>query len=188
MMTRLITASLAVFCLTAPAAADKFYLGSEDDAKKAAEGSLPDVIEGVLLREEDGAYVLRVENGELRLAKSSVYKVEKDGLTVADLEKRESEAKAMLAEANTRRAELQAAEASATREAREASAQAESQMPESIVINVDFQGLLPNYVFRTGYDPVLHRVDLTGLATVVENFLRDELARVYRRTSPSEQR
>lgn len=183
MMTRLITASLAVFCLTAPAAADKFYLGSEEDAKKAAEGSVPNTIEGVLLKEEDGQYVVRVEGGEIRLAKSDVYKVEKDALTVADLEQRESEARTRLAEANTRRAEVQAAEASATREAREASAQSQAQMPETIVINVDFQGLLPTYRFRSGYDPVLHRVDLGGLETAVEDYLREELARVYRRTS-----
>lgn len=182
MMTRLITATFAVFCLAAPAAADKFYLGSEEDAKKAAEGSVPNTVEGVLLREEDGHYVVRVESGELWLKKSNVYKVDKDALTVADLDKRADTAKAKLAEANTRRMEVQAAEASASREAREASAQRPSQAPESLVINVDFKGLLPSYRFRTDYDPVLHRVDLSGLRTVVETYLRQELADTYHRT------
>jgi hypothetical protein len=180
-MMRLLPVSLVAFCLAAPAAADKFHLGSADDAKKLAEGSSPSVIEGVLLEEKDGNYVIRVDGGEIRLAKASVHKIEKDGLTVADLEKREKDASDRLAEANVRRSQLQAAEASATREARNAAAARSPEMPESIVINVDFNGLLPSYAFRTGYDPVLHRADLSGLAGVVEAYLRDELARVHHR-------
>jgi hypothetical protein len=180
-MMRLLPASLAVLWLAAPAAADKIHLGSAEEAKKYAEGSSPSVIEGVLLKEEDGNYVVRVEGGEIRLAKARVHSVEKDGLTVADLEKREKDARDRLAQADVRRAELQAAEASATREAREAAAARSEPVPENVIINIDFDGLLPTLRFRTGYDPVLDRIDLGGLAGLVEDYLRDELARAYRR-------
>jgi hypothetical protein len=48
------------------------------------------------------------------------------------------------------------------------------------VINVDFKGLLPAYGFSV-YDPVIHRVDLRGLARQVEDYLRAEVERAANR-------
>jgi len=71
--------------------ADRFHLASQQDASRATEGSSPDAIEGVLLGEEDGMYRLRVVGGEMWLAKSAVQRIEKDALTVADIEAREKQ-------------------------------------------------------------------------------------------------
>ena len=49
-----------------------------------------------------------------------------------------------------------------------------------LTVNVDFQGLLPNYIFKA-YDPVLRRANLSGLATVVREYLRSEVKRTAHR-------
>lgn len=90
-MRMLLLAAAATAALQPSLLADRFHLTSQQDASRAAEGSSPDVIEGVLLGEENGMYRLRVVGGEMWLAKSSVQRIEKDALTVADIEAREKQ-------------------------------------------------------------------------------------------------
>lgn len=173
-------AGLAIAGLTASAKADRFHFVTPADAKKI-EGNAPSYVDGVLLREENGNYVIRVDGGEITIPKASVKEIEKTALTVADLEKGEKDARERLADLNKRRTQVQAAEAAARRseaQAREAAAAQEA--PKEIRIVVDFQGLLPSYQFRA-YDPVLHRVNLQGLAAVVEAYLREEVERAAHR-------
>lgn len=82
---------LAALLLAPAARADKFYLGTAEEAKKVAEGSNPTTIEGVLLAETDTHYHIRVVGGEIVLEKKGVYKVEKDTMTVADIVKVEKD-------------------------------------------------------------------------------------------------
>ncbi len=88
-MRTLLLAATAAAALQPSLLADRFHLTSQQEASRAAEGSSPDAIEGVLLGEEDGMYRLRVVGGEMWLAKSAVQRIEKDALTVADIEARE---------------------------------------------------------------------------------------------------
>ena len=147
MLLRTLAGALACALLTPTASADRFYLGSEaEDAKMVNGGTF---IEGVLLRAVNGSYVVRVEGGEITLARSQVYKIEKDGLTVEDLERREKARAQQLADANTRRVEAQAVEASAQREAREARAAAPDistkRLPESLAaVSKSMPGLTPS--------------------------------------------
>ncbi|MBK8098234.1 MAG: hypothetical protein IPK26_14070 [Planctomycetes bacterium] len=82
---------LAALLLAPAARADKFYLGTAEEAKKVAEGSNPTTIEGVLLAETDTHYHIRVVGGEVVLEKKGVFKVEKDAMTVADIVKVEKD-------------------------------------------------------------------------------------------------
>lgn len=90
-MRMLFLAAAAAAALQPSLLADRFHLTNQQDAARAAEGSSPDVIEGVLLGEEDGMYRLRVVGGEMWLARSAVQRIEKDALTVADIEAREKQ-------------------------------------------------------------------------------------------------
>lgn len=180
MIQRTLIASLALVAFSQPARADKFYVGSEDDAKKtvgnAADGNF---IEGVLLKDdtENKVYVIRVLGGEITIAKDLVRKIDKDGLTVAQLEAKEKARAGDLAQANANRRQLQAAEASARREAQAVEASSRRERPRTLQINVDFQGILGQ--FRTGgrairpFDPVINRANLTGLAAIVDDFTRN---------------
>lgn len=172
MMLRLSLAALATLAFHRPALADKFHFGPADDAKKMQAGT-PQIVEGVLLKEENGMLEIRVEGGTITLAKAMVTKIEKDGLTVADLEKREKDTRDKLALADRKRGEIQAAEASARR----SEAPAEAAPQKELRIVVDFQGMLPNYTFKSSFDPVLDRVNLGGLAPLVETYLRDQVER-----------
>jgi hypothetical protein len=71
---------------------DKYWL-EPAPAGQTVEGSQPAMIEGVLLDESATHFHLRVVGGEIWLAKNAVHHVEKDGLDVAAIEKREQEAK-----------------------------------------------------------------------------------------------
>ncbi|MEC7724552.1 MAG: hypothetical protein VYD05_03480 [Planctomycetota bacterium] len=76
---------VTAFLIAAPARADRFWLTDPDDAAKAASGSSPAVIEGVLLAEEGGYYQIRVIGGEVRIPKAAVFKVESDAQTLETL-------------------------------------------------------------------------------------------------------
>jgi len=99
---RILLFPLAALLFTVPAKADKFWF-SDPAANRAAEGSLPDMIAGVLLGEDADVYRIRTVGGELVLAKKSVVRVEKDGLTVEAIERAEKEAADALAAANRER-------------------------------------------------------------------------------------
>lgn len=182
-MIRIALLSLGLSVLAPSVSADKFYFGTAQEAEKLQAGT-PDVVEGVLLREENGTYVIRVEGGEIHVPKDSIYKIEKDDLTVAAIEQRERASRERLARADEERRRLLAAEASRRVEGvhpAEAATRRGAEPEREIRIVVDFQGLLPNYRFRAPYDPVLHRANLSGLARVVEAYLREEIERAMHR-------
>lgn len=147
---RLIPLLIGAALFAAPAKADKFWL-SDPAADNAAAGSSPNLIEGVLIAESDEGYHVRVEGGEVLLPKASVFKIEKDDLTVDALVQREKDAAEAGERANEER-RLAQAEAAVERERRfaEASVRREAQaveasLPRTVVVAA------PQPV----YDPVL---------------------------------
>ena len=195
-MIRTLAACAALLCLTSPARADRFWFGSEKDTEKLVEGSAAPDLEGVLLEEKDGMLTIRVEGGTVTVPKSTVYKIEKTDLAVADLEKREQQSREQLAQLNEQRrqaqaqAQAQAQEAAAQREqagfvdagGQPGAAQGTAEpAAREVTIVIDFQGLLPNYAFRV-YDPVLHRMNWVGLQQLITDYVRYEAERAaYRR-------
>lgn len=173
MHTRKILPVLVALTLAPAAFADKFYFGSPDAAARMAAGDA-DVVEGVLLREENGNYVIRVEGGELTVPKAMVYKVEKDGLTIANLEKLEGEIRASLTAANEARVAAQRADAAARmaelREVR--AAEASLRASEDAAAPASEAGAI--------YDPILHRATELGLGGYVQDLARQELGGVLR--------
>jgi hypothetical protein len=103
----------ALFAL--PAKADKFWL-SDPAAPQNAAGS-PEIIEGVLLAENDEGFHIRIVGGELLLPKQSVFKIEKDGLSLEAISKAEQASAEQLANQNRER-ELAQQAASKQREIR----------------------------------------------------------------------
>ena len=168
----LLTASIAL-SVTAPSFADKFHFGKSDESEKTVGNAKSRAVEGVLIKQDDTTYTIRFVGGEMTVAKSLVHKVEADGLTVAQIENREKDQSDAVAKSETKRREFHAAEASATKRAAPATAEPAAK-DSSIVIEVDFQGLLPGYTFRT-YDPVLRRANLSGLSGVIEDYLRRQV-------------
>jgi hypothetical protein len=106
---RCIPLVLGALLLQVPAKADKFWLVDPEVAKTAAEGSSPNVIEGVLLAENEDGYHIRVVGGEVVLAKASVFKIEKDALTLAAVLEAEKAGADALAAADRERQMAQAA-------------------------------------------------------------------------------
>jgi len=159
----------AVLAALAPAvSADRFYFGSEAEDKKfiGVEGAEHrSVISGVLLREQDGMCVIRVEGGEVWVERSRIYKIDKDDLTVAKIEERERAAQERLAQAERKR-QTQIAEAAARRSERPVA----EEQPKSLTVEIDFDGLLPGYKFRPNSD-VLRRVDLVRLSREIQDWL-----------------
>lgn len=148
-VARYLLPALALCALSPAAFADRFYFGTEDAAEKMVEGE-PDYLEGVLLKEEDGFYVIRVQGGEVRVPKASVRKIEKDGLTADAIAEREKADAEYLAEANALRSQMIVAEASARRERiREARAAEASAVREPVLV----EAAVP--VATPVYDPVL---------------------------------
>lgn len=140
-----------------PAKADKFWLTDPDAAKNAAPGSSPEFVAGVLLAEDGDAYHIRVVGGELILAKKSVFKIEKDGLSLDAIVKAEKDGAEALALRNRERLlkqqiakkerEVQVAEASAKKGAAKPAAQASAKGEAA----------------AAGFDPVVGRaVPATG--------------------------
>ncbi|HEX6810967.1 MAG TPA: hypothetical protein VF384_05015 [Planctomycetota bacterium] len=94
-----------------PAKADKFWLSDpEVHNKNAVAGSLPDVIEGVLVSEDADGYHIRTVGGEVVLPKKSVFRIEKDGLTLDAVVKAEADAAKVNAAADQERQMAQTAE------------------------------------------------------------------------------
>lgn len=117
-----------VLLICAPAKADKFWLTDPKVEQNAPAGSSPNLIEGVLIAEDDEGYHVRVAGGEILLPKQSVFKVEKDELSIDAIVKLEADSKQQgeldnqerrLTQATNRQErEVQAAEASVRRAAR----------------------------------------------------------------------
>lgn len=170
---RILTLGLSVALLTPAARADRFHFGSHADAKKNAAGEVS-VVDGVLLREHEGQFVIRVVGGEMWIDKTLVYQVDKDDLTVDAIAKQEQAQQDQIAQANAKRHERQVAEAAAARRARavaEASASREAATTKELNVGVDLDGLLPDYTFRPSSE-VLRRLDLTALSREIEDYLR----------------
>ena len=182
MIPRIASASLVLALLAQPANADKFYFGSDDDQKKTVGNAANDnFVEGVLLKEDKDSYTIRILGGEMNVAKSMVYKIERDGLTVAQLETREAARKDALAQADNNRRQLQAAEATFRRDARATEAtMRRGRVPSRLNIDVDFRGIIGH--FRTGgraikpFDPVIGRSNLSALPAMVDIYMRGLLA------------
>jgi hypothetical protein len=113
-----------------PAKADKFWLS--DPAAPQNSGGSPEVLDGVLLAESDEGYHVRIVGGEILLPKKSVFKIEKDALSLEAIVRAEQDSAEKLATANRERElqqqaarklrEIQVLEASARREVRTAEA------------------------------------------------------------------
>jgi len=150
--------------------ADKVYLRSSSQAA-AIEGQAEEAIVGMVLSEEDGQVTIRVEGGTLVLAKAQIARIERGGLTEAQLEEREATMREALAAADQQRQQQLGAWAEA------AARRAEAPEPQAIEVSVDFQGLLPAQVFRF-YEPIIGRIDMEGLGRAIEDYLRAELRRL----------
>jgi hypothetical protein len=183
-MTPRIAIPSLVLALLAPSVnADKFYFGTDEDQKKTVGNAAGDnFVEGVLLKQDKDTYTIRILGGEMNIAKSMVTRVEKDGLTVAQLEAREAARKDDLAQQENNRRQLQAAEAAARREAlraTEATMQRSTRQPSQLNIDVDFQGITG--LFQSGgraiksYDPIIHRSNLSGLPAIVDTYMQARL-------------
>ena len=97
-----------VLLICAPAKADKFWLSDPKAAQNAPAGSSPNFIEGVLIDENREEYHVRVSGGELVLRKTSVFKVEKDDLSLEAIVKAEIDSKQAGKLANQQRNQHQA--------------------------------------------------------------------------------
>lgn len=152
---------LLILATLAPGTApDKFWL--ETETAGAIEGSRPRCIEGVLLRQDETHYYLRVEGGEIGIEKASVVKIEQDGLTVDKISRSEKDAAAKraveLAAAEHARQQARAAAEAAAVEA--AAARADDFGPADAVELVEDVPMLaaPEPLPAPTYDPVLHVV------------------------------
>jgi hypothetical protein len=154
-----------------PAKADKFWLADPAAAKNTAAGSSPEVIEGVLVAEDQDAYHIRVVGGELLLAKKSVFKVEKDGLTLEAVVKAEKEA-AEKAVAQNRDRELQQTEARKVRDIQVLEASARRTRAE--VAEAQAQPVAP--AAQPVFDPVLGVVRGAGYGSQQDLMIDAQLA------------
>ncbi len=167
---------LALLGLHSSANADKVFLKA---TSSAATGNASDYIEGKVIDETEHQIVLRIEGGQMTLKRDRIARIEKDAMTTQDIEEKEGKAREVLAQANeARRAQLgQWAEASAKRR--------EDRWTESDVeqvrIEIDFQGLFGNYVFRSN-DPILRKMNFDRLSELVEEFMRSEVKRLTGRS------
>lgn len=123
---RILLLPLVALCLQVPAKADKFWLSDPAAQKNAPEGSLPNLVEGVLIAESDEGYHVRIVGGEVLLPKKSVFRIEKDDLSIAAIVKQEQAAasqRAAAEEAAPKAVPATARRKSAKAEAKEATAQ-----------------------------------------------------------------
>ncbi|MGE0142377.1 MAG: hypothetical protein AB7I19_03885 [Planctomycetota bacterium] len=167
--------ALLALAIAPAASADRFYLGTAETAAKFTHGN-PDFIQGVLLSETATEYVIRVEGGEVTLAKSAVWKVEADGLTAETLQKIEADKAPELARANqARRSALGSwhdSWMSRVREARATEASAQrvgANVSEATASTV-----------RVGYDPVLDVAIDNAVGSAVSRTVQRELGGVIR--------
>lgn len=169
-------ATLVACLLAGPALADEFHFSPKDAPEHQRR-----VVEGVLLEEQDGNYRIRVEGGEISVPKALVQHIEKGGLTVAQIEQREKEAREDLALANQNRrsmlAEEAALRATARREERAAeAAMAAAEAAAGAAAEVVEAAVTPVVV---GYDPVIHRA--VTMDTIVDREIRRALGGEIRR-------
>lgn len=136
-----------VLLICAPAKADKFWLSDPKSEQSAAAGSSPNLIQGVLVAEDDDGYHVRIEGGEILLPKKSVFKIEKDDLTLDAIVKAETDSKQGGKTANESRRASQASQ-KRMRDVRiaDASASRSTQVIEASA---------PQSAPTEGFDPIL---------------------------------
>jgi hypothetical protein len=174
-------AAFSLLLLSPLALADKIWLKG-DATPTPAEGQAPDFLYGVVTSEEGGEYTVRIPGGTVMLAKSQVARVEKDGLTLPQLEEGEKEMRKQVADADSKRSRDLAQWADAALRERTA-ARADEERAQALDVTVDFKGLIPSPSFRF-YLPLLTQIDLDGLGRAIENFLRGEVVRLSPRYDP----
>lgn len=160
-MNTQVLAVLTALLIAPVAKADKFWMVSPDEAKLMTAGS-PACLVGVLVAEDANTYTVRVVGGQVVLAKKSVVKIEKDGLTLDDVSKFEKADAERVAAADKERQQAQAAEASARR------VRTDAQPVDATAHAAPLPAPLPAPV-EEAYDPVLHVVRAIG---VRENDIR----------------
>lgn len=143
---RVLPLLVCTLLLQVPAKADKFWLSDPNAPKNSAEGSMPNIITGVLIAESDEGYHVRIVGGEVILPKKSVRKIEKDDLSIDAIVKMEKDNAAaqeaankerQMAQAAARRAaDVKAVEASAKRAAAPA-APAPAETPAAVAPGFD---------------------------------------------------
>jgi hypothetical protein len=147
-------AAMAAVLLSPLARADKFHFG--EAPKHPVEGSEPAVIEGVLVSEDAYSFHIRVLGGQITIERRLVTSVEKDGLTIAELERQEAAAQRRWNQAERQRAEAQEADAQRARaEATDATMSRQGQGGQD---QAPAQASQPEVLVPVEpvYDPVLH--------------------------------
>jgi hypothetical protein len=154
---------LSALLFAVPAKADKFWLSDPAAEKNTPAGSSPNIIEGVLVAESDEGYHVRVVGGEILLPKTSVFRIEKDDLSLDAIVAAEQESQAAGERANEERRLAQAAE----QRERELRAVEASLTRSDVRAREASVTLAP----RVGFDPVL------GVATEGNMMPQGELIR-----------
>lgn len=160
--------------LSLTARADKIHFLSKTDNSKVT-GNAPNYIEGIVVSESEDKIEVRVQGGTMILDRKRVAYIEKDGLKIADIEGRERASAARLQDADSERLQTQGQWADAVARKREVLQKEEPKRELRIV--VDFKGILPDQVLRF-YNPVLHRIDMRGIADAIEKYLLQEIRRL----------
>lgn len=169
--TNLLLTSVCLAVFASPALCDKVFFKATAQAKTAP-GEAPDYIEGKVTSESDKEVTIRVEGGTITVTKDQVLRIERDALTVKDIEAKEAASRERLAAANAKREEAMGRWAEAV-----AQRHVEPKQSREIRIDVDFSKMIPPELLSY-YDPILHRVDMRGLARAIEDYLRAELERL----------
>lgn len=169
---------LAALALAPLAKADKFWLEHPDQAS-TVEGSLPATIDGVLLEETDTQYRVRTVGGEIWLDKAGVFRVDKDGLTVEQVERTELQQADALAAATAERIEAQQIARVEQRQMEAVAAEAALRTPGEPVVIPPADEVPPLY-----FDPV---IDALGPVRYVPDYvLLRELELAYELTGDDE--
>lgn len=176
----ILVGGFAALCLTAAVQADEFHVGPAASAEQLADEQ-KNVIEGVLLRETETHYVVRIEGGEIQLPKSQVRKVVKTATTTAQIQERENEMRDRLAAANQRRRQQLAAYRA--QRAEELEDYRSAQLEVEARAAAGSRGTpVEASLTRTVYDPVIgvtREVPISGAA--VDQLVRNELGGLLRR-------
>lgn len=185
-MRSLLTLCFCAATLAAPAFADKFYVGPEGSDEKMTEGDAS-YIEGVLLEEKDGRYVIRTEGGVIELPKSQVRKIEKDGLTTAQLEQREGDGVDARREANALRVAILDADREARDEYRAGFAAARARMRDAQIAEATARRIDRGEIVEASsggpiYDPVLDVAVGSAVDFEVGQIIRSQFGGLIRRS------
>ncbi len=177
-MLRLALVPLAALVFSPYASADKFHFLSDEETAKEEVDSIPDVIVGVLTAQDEENYTIRVEGGEIQVAIDMVVKIERDNLTVADLEALEAANAPAVAQADEARQQFLAAERAESAAVRSEIIAMEAALIEAEIAAaadaVYMPGVPPALQEASYYDPIIGVVR-SPLSTISDSaaLLRD---------------